>query len=157
MKPQGEGTGVDFQDPRGEDAAPGVLTRIDNALDDIRAGKRVILVDDEDQENKGNLTIAADQVTPEIVNSMARHGRGLICLTIMEECARRLRLPPMARMPDLRQFAVRHGLRVVERVPVDVVSNPMNARYLATKKEKMGHLLASQGDSMPVFAVRRDA
>lgn len=50
-----------------------------------------------------------------------------------------------------------YGLCVAERVPIDIVSNPMNARYLATKREKMGHLLASQADSMAVSVVRRDA
>ncbi|MBI5905536.1 MAG: bifunctional 3,4-dihydroxy-2-butanone-4-phosphate synthase/GTP cyclohydrolase II [Deltaproteobacteria bacterium] len=72
------------------------LARIEDALEDIRAGRMVILVDDEDRENEGDLTIAADHVTPEIVNFMARYGRGLICLTVTEERARRLRLPPMA-------------------------------------------------------------
>ncbi len=73
------------------------LAQIEDALGDIRAGKMIILVDDEDRENEGDLTIAADHVTPELVNFMARHGRGLICLTITEERARRLQLPPMAR------------------------------------------------------------
>jgi 3,4-dihydroxy 2-butanone 4-phosphate synthase/GTP cyclohydrolase II len=50
-----------------------------------------------------------------------------------------------------------YGMRVVERVPVEIVSNPMNAGYLATKREKMGHLLAPQADGMPAFAPRREA
>ena len=71
------------------------LARIDDALEDIRAGKMVILVDDEDRENEGDLTLAADHVTPEAVNFMARYGRGLICLSMTEERARQLQLPPM--------------------------------------------------------------
>ncbi len=71
------------------------LSTIEEALSDIRAGKMIILVDDEDRENEGDLTIAADHVTPEAINFMARHGRGLICLSITEERARQLHLPPM--------------------------------------------------------------
>jgi 3,4-dihydroxy 2-butanone 4-phosphate synthase/GTP cyclohydrolase II len=71
------------------------LARIEDAIEDIRAGRMVILVDDEDRENEGDLTIAAEHVTPEAINFMARYGRGLICLSISEEKARKLRLPPM--------------------------------------------------------------
>jgi 3,4-dihydroxy 2-butanone 4-phosphate synthase/GTP cyclohydrolase II len=71
------------------------LARIEDAIEDLRAGKMVILVDDEDRENEGDLTIAAEHVTPEAINFMARYGRGLICLSITEEKARALRLPPM--------------------------------------------------------------
>ena len=66
------------------------------ALDEIRAGKMVILVDDEDRENEGDLCMAADRVTPEAINFMAKHGRGLICLTLTEEQVERLELPMMA-------------------------------------------------------------
>ena len=72
-----------------------ILATIEVALEDIRAGKMIILVDDEDRENEGDLTIAADHVSPEVINFMARHGRGLICLSITEERARQLQLPPM--------------------------------------------------------------
>ncbi len=71
------------------------LARIDDVIEDIRAGKMIILVDDEDRENEGDLTIAADHVTPEAINFMARHGRGLVCLSITEERAKQLNLPPM--------------------------------------------------------------
>src|SRR4030066_1849111 len=74
------------------------LAKVGGALEDIRAGKMIVLVDDEDRENEGDLTIAADHVTPEAINFMARHGRGLICLSITEERARQLPLPPM--VPD---------------------------------------------------------
>src|SRR5476651_601377 len=62
---------------------------------DIRAGKMVILVDEEDRENEGDLVLAADFVTAEAINFMARYGRGLICLTLTEEKCRSLNLPPM--------------------------------------------------------------
>ncbi|NJD62036.1 MAG: 3,4-dihydroxy-2-butanone-4-phosphate synthase, partial [Deltaproteobacteria bacterium] len=71
------------------------LDRIESALEDIRSGKMVILVDDEDRENEGDLTIAADFISPDAINFMARYGRGLICLSMTEERARRLQLPPM--------------------------------------------------------------
>ncbi len=63
------------------------LSTIEEAIEDIRDGKMVILVDDEDRENEGDLTLAAEFVTPEAINFMARHGRGLICLSITEEKA----------------------------------------------------------------------
>jgi len=71
------------------------LSKIEDAIADIRDGRMVILVDDEDRENEGDLTLAAEFVTPEAINFMARHGRGLICLSITEEKANSLQLPPM--------------------------------------------------------------
>ena len=69
--------------------------RVHRALEDIRAGRMVILVDDEDRENEGDLVLAAEKCTPEAVNFMAKHARGLICLTLTEEHVRRLELPMM--------------------------------------------------------------
>ncbi len=74
---------------------PKLLERINLALADIRNGKMVILVDDEDRENEGDLTMAAQFATAEAVNFMATHGRGLICITITEEQVQRLGLPMM--------------------------------------------------------------
>ncbi|MGE4243366.1 bifunctional 3,4-dihydroxy-2-butanone-4-phosphate synthase/GTP cyclohydrolase II [Ramlibacter sp.] len=62
---------------------------------ELRAGRIVILVDEEDRENEGDLVLAAEHVTPEAINFMARYGRGLICLTLTRESCERLRLPPM--------------------------------------------------------------
>lgn len=76
--------------------APELLERVNGAISDVRAGKMVILVDDEDRENEGDLTMAAQFVTPEAVNFMATYGRGLICLTMTEEAVGRLGLPMMA-------------------------------------------------------------
>src|SRR6187431_970994 len=61
------------------------LSTIEEAVDDIRDGKMIIIVDDEDRENEGDLVCAAEKVTPEIINFMARHARGLICLPLTEE------------------------------------------------------------------------
>ncbi|MBW1646221.1 MAG: 3,4-dihydroxy-2-butanone-4-phosphate synthase, partial [Deltaproteobacteria bacterium] len=71
------------------------IARIEEALADIKAGKMVILVDDEDRENEGDLVMAAEKVTPEAINFMAKYGRGLICLSLTEERADYLDLPPM--------------------------------------------------------------
>ena len=71
------------------------LSTIDKAIEEIRQGKMVILVDDEDRENEGDLTLAAEFVTPEAINFMARYGRGLICLSITDERAKQLNLSPM--------------------------------------------------------------
>ncbi len=68
---------------------------IEEAISDIRKGKMVILVDDEDRENEGDLTMAAEKVTPEAVNFMAKHGRGLICLSLTPERVEHLQLPMM--------------------------------------------------------------
>jgi 3,4-dihydroxy 2-butanone 4-phosphate synthase/GTP cyclohydrolase II len=70
---------------------------IEEAIADIKAGKMVILVDDEDRENEGDLTIAAEMATPEAVNFMAKYGRGLICLTLTGEKCDALDLPLMVR------------------------------------------------------------
>ncbi|MDQ3031822.1 MAG: 3,4-dihydroxy-2-butanone-4-phosphate synthase [Myxococcota bacterium] len=71
------------------------IERVHRALEEIRAGRIVILVDDEDRENEGDLVMAAERVTPESINFMAKWGRGLICLTLPEEHVRRLELPMM--------------------------------------------------------------
>jgi 3,4-dihydroxy 2-butanone 4-phosphate synthase/GTP cyclohydrolase II len=68
---------------------------VEEAVEEIRAGRMVVVVDDEDRENEGDLTLAAEFVTPEAINFMARFGRGLICLALTEERADYLRLAPM--------------------------------------------------------------
>ncbi|HEX8796883.1 MAG TPA: 3,4-dihydroxy-2-butanone-4-phosphate synthase [Polyangiaceae bacterium] len=74
---------------------PKLTERIAGAIADVRAGKMVILVDDEDRENEGDLTMAAQFVTPDAINFMATHGRGLICLALNEEQVERMKLPMM--------------------------------------------------------------
>jgi len=71
------------------------VSTIEEALADLKDGRMIILVDDEDRENEGDLVVAAEKVTPEIINFMALHGRGLICLTLTEERCRELDLPQM--------------------------------------------------------------
>ncbi|HDH34620.1 MAG TPA: bifunctional 3,4-dihydroxy-2-butanone-4-phosphate synthase/GTP cyclohydrolase II, partial [Nitrospirae bacterium] len=68
---------------------------IEEAIEDIKAGKMVVLIDDEDRENEGDLTIAAEKITPQAINFMAKHGRGLICLSLTPERVEDLKLPMM--------------------------------------------------------------
>ncbi|MBI4848721.1 MAG: bifunctional 3,4-dihydroxy-2-butanone-4-phosphate synthase/GTP cyclohydrolase II [Nitrospirae bacterium] len=75
---------------------------IEEAIDDIKNGRMIILVDDEDRENEGDLTIAAEKVTPEAINFMAKYGRGLICLSMTTEKVEALKLPMMADMNTSR-------------------------------------------------------
>ncbi len=72
-------------------------SKITEAIEDFRAGKMVVVVDDEDRENEGDLTIAAEKVTPEAINFMARYGRGLVCLPMTGERLDELRVPLMVR------------------------------------------------------------
>ncbi len=74
---------------------PDPVTRVELAIEDIRAGRMVILIDDEDRENEGDLTLAADAITAEKINFMATHGRGLICLSMTERQVEKLELPMM--------------------------------------------------------------
>ncbi len=75
--------------------APVAISPVEDIVADMKAGRMVILVDEEDRENEGDLVLAADHVTPEAINFMARFGRGLICLTLTRERCERLQLPPM--------------------------------------------------------------
>jgi 3,4-dihydroxy 2-butanone 4-phosphate synthase/GTP cyclohydrolase II len=76
---------------------PNMLASTEEIIADLRAGKMVVLVDEEDRENEGDLVLAADHVTAEAVNFMAKHGRGLICLTLTRERCQQLNLPLMVR------------------------------------------------------------
>ncbi len=93
------------------------VSKIEDILEELRAGKMIILVDDEDRENEGDLCIAAEKVTPEAINFMAKYGRGLICLALSPEIVERLKLPPMVQdnqSPFQTAFTVsieaRHGV-----------------------------------------------
>src|SRR6476620_10574331 len=72
------------------------LASIPEALEDFRAGKMLVVVDDEDRENEGDLSVAAEKITPEIINFMATHGRGLICLALSPERCDQLQIPLMS-------------------------------------------------------------
>lgn len=93
------------------------VSKIEDVLEDLRQGKMIILVDDEDRENEGDLCIAAEKVTPEGINFMAKYGRGLICLALHPDIVDRLKLPLMVydnKSPYKTAFTVsieaRHGV-----------------------------------------------
>ncbi len=93
------------------------ICKAEEAIEEIRAGRMIILVDDEDRENEGDLTIAAQFATPEIINFMATHGRGLVCLAMAPDMVDHLQLPLMARRNESKfgtNFTVsieaRHGV-----------------------------------------------
>src|SRR3984885_10191589 len=72
------------------------FTSVPDTLEDFRAGRMIVVIDDEDRENEGDLTLAAEKVTPEAINFMAKYGRGLVCLTMTEERLDHLRIGPMS-------------------------------------------------------------
>ena len=74
---------------------PSLFSDVPNAIEDIRSGRMIVVVDDEDRENEGDLTLAAEKVTPEAINFMAKYGRGLVCLAMTEERLDHLRIGPM--------------------------------------------------------------
>ena len=76
------------------------FTSVEEAIEEIRAGRMVVVVDDEDRENEGDLTLAAEKVTPEAINFMAKYGRGLICLALTEQRLDYLRIGPMTAVND---------------------------------------------------------
>ena len=71
------------------------FSSVEDAMEDIHQGKMIIIVDDEDRENEGDLMIASEKVTPQAINFMAKYGRGLICLALTEERTRELGLSMM--------------------------------------------------------------
>jgi len=71
------------------------LNSVEELIEDFRQGKMVVLMDDEDRENEGDLVIAADRIKPEDINFMAKYARGLICLTLTRDRCRQLKLPLM--------------------------------------------------------------
>ena len=100
---------------------PVAISPIEDIVADMRAGRMVILVDEEDRENEGDLVIAAQPVTAEAVNFMARFGRGLICLTLTRERCERLQLPPMAlRNGDKKGTAFTVSIEAAEGVSTGI-------------------------------------
>ncbi len=103
-----------------EDGRTG-LDYISDIVADIKAGKMVVMMDDEDRENEGDLIMAASLVRPEDINFMARYGRGLICLTLTAERCRQLRLPPMvAQEGDVHRTAFTVSIEAAEGVTTGI-------------------------------------
>jgi 3,4-dihydroxy 2-butanone 4-phosphate synthase/GTP cyclohydrolase II len=100
---------------------PVAISPVEDIVADMRAGRMVILVDEEDRENEGDLIMAADHVTAEAVNFMARYGRGLICLTLTKERCERLQLPPMTvRNGDKKGTAFTVSIEAAEGVTTGI-------------------------------------
>ena len=101
--------------------SPVAISPIEDIVADMRAGRMVILVDEEDRENEGDLVMAAEHVTPEAINFMARYGRGLICLTLNREHCERLQLPPMTvRNGDKKGTAFTVSIEAAEGVTTGI-------------------------------------
>ena len=103
--------------------------KVERALADIRAGRMVILVDDEDRENEGDLCLAAECITPEAINFMARHARGLICLTLTEERLAELNIPLMV----ADNTSMYNTAFTVSRSRRDMAYRPVSARQTALR------------------------
>jgi 3,4-dihydroxy 2-butanone 4-phosphate synthase/GTP cyclohydrolase II len=125
------------------------FTDVPGALAEIRVGRMVVVVDDEDRENEGDLTLAAEHVTPEAINFMAKHGRGLICLTLTEERADYLRLFPMTQQNSSRfgtaftetieaREGVTTGISAADRA--HTIRTAIEARSTAADLARPGHV-----------------
>ncbi|MEM6280415.1 MAG: bifunctional 3,4-dihydroxy-2-butanone-4-phosphate synthase/GTP cyclohydrolase II [Verrucomicrobiota bacterium] len=135
---------------------------IKEVIDDIRDGKLVIVVDDKDRENEGDLICAAEKITPEMVNFMATHGRGLICAPILPEAAERLGLPLMVRRNTESQGTnftvavdaaegVTTGISAADRArTIEILANPLSEPQDLVRP---GHILPLQ--AVPGGVLRR--
>jgi 3,4-dihydroxy 2-butanone 4-phosphate synthase/GTP cyclohydrolase II len=127
---------------------------IEEALEDIKKGKMVILVDDEDRENEGDLTIAAQKITPQVINFMAKFGRGLICLSLTPDRVSELQLPMMADI-NTSHFGTAFTISIEAKKGVTTgISAADRARTILTainKKTKPSDI-ASPGHVFPLKA-----
>ena len=131
------------------------LNTIEEAIEDIRAGKAVIVVDDEDRENEGDFVCAAECVTPAMINFMATHGRGLICTSITRERAEILELPLMVREnTDLLQTAFTVSLDYVGEGAAKGISAPGRAATIKAmiNPKTSPNDFVRPGHTMPLIA-----
>jgi len=131
------------------------VSPIEEIIDEIRAGRMVILVDEEDRENEGDLVLAAGHVTPEAINFMARFGRGLICLTLTRERCERLRLPPMvARNGTKMGTAFTVSIEAAEGVTTGIsAADRARTVQAAVAKDAQPEHLVQPGHIFPLQAV----
>ena len=94
----------------------GPFAPVDAAIKAIRDGQMIIVVDDEDRENEGDLTIAAEKITPEAINFMARYGRGLICLPMTGERLDELDIPMMVNQNVVMTGAISDSMITIDRI-----------------------------------------
>src|SRR5438132_809767 len=145
-------------------AAPAATRPIPEIIAELKAGRIAVLVDEEDRENEGDLIVAADCVTPEIINFMAKHGRGLVCMPITEARARQLNLAPMTpvnrsvhgtnftvSIVDLIHYRSQTE-RLIERVGERPIRTAEGDFHLVTFRDKLTdatHLALTRGQIAP--------
>ncbi len=131
-----------------------MFAEVEAAIAAIRAGQMVVVVDDEDRENEGDLTLAAEAVTPEAINFMARFGRGLICLTLTEERADYLRLGPMTQENTSRfGTAFTESIEAREGVTTGIsAADRSHTIRVAIDPQSTAHDLARPGHVFPLRA-----
>ncbi|MDM7949947.1 bifunctional 3,4-dihydroxy-2-butanone-4-phosphate synthase/GTP cyclohydrolase II [Hydrogenophaga sp.] len=135
--------------------APVAISPVEDIVADMRAGRIVILVDEEDRENEGDLVLAGDHVTPEAINFMARFGRGLICLTLTRERCEQLQLPPMvARNGDKKGTAFTVSIEAAEGVTTGIsAADRSRTVQAAVARNAQPHDLVQPGHIFPLQAV----
>ena len=132
------------------------VSSIEEAIEDIRDGKMVILVDDEDRENEGDLFMAAQMATPEAINFMATHGRGLICVTLTSEQLEKLKIPMMVRdntCPFETAFTVSVEARTGVTTGISAADRARTIQVAASPDAKPSDLV-SPGHVFPLRARR---
>ncbi len=131
-----------------------VFSTVPEALEEMRAGRMIVVVDDEDRENEGDLTLAAEFCTPEAINFMAKFGRGLICLTLTEERADALRLGPMTQDNTSRfGTAFTESIEAREGVTTGIsAADRAHTIQVAISPRSTAHDLARPGHVFPLRA-----
>ena len=134
---------------------PAVISPVEEIVAELKAGRMVILVDEEDRENEGDLVLASDHVTPEAVNFMARFGRGLICLTLTRERCEFLKLPPMAAQNGtVYSTAFTVSIEAAEGVTTGIsASDRARTIQVAVAKNTQSSDLVQPGHVFPLQAV----
>jgi 3,4-dihydroxy 2-butanone 4-phosphate synthase/GTP cyclohydrolase II len=135
--------------------SPMAISPVEEIVTDMRVGRMVILVDEEDRENEGDLVLAADHVTAEAINFMARFGRGLICLTLTRERCERLQLPPMTvRNGDKKGTAFTVSIEAAEGVTTGIsAADRARTVQAAVAKDANADDLVQPGHIFPLQAV----
>jgi len=132
----------------------GAISSIDGIIADMRAGKAVIVVDDEDRENEGDIILAAQAVTPELINFMAKDARGLICMPIEKEIAERLELKPMGRGDNTHhQTAFTESIEAKEGVTTGIsAADRAHTILTAIDPQSSSKTVATPGHIFPLIA-----
>ncbi|MEG0445800.1 MAG: bifunctional 3,4-dihydroxy-2-butanone-4-phosphate synthase/GTP cyclohydrolase II [Comamonas sp.] len=134
---------------------PVPISPVEEIVAEMRAGRMVVLVDEEDRENEGDLVLASDHVTPEAINFMARFGRGLICLTLTRERCEFLKLPPMAaRNGTVYSTAFTISIEAAEGVTTGISAHDRaHTIQVAVDKNSQPSDLVQPGHIFPLQAV----